>query len=87
MSPLKCEKGFKELQAGWPNLGRLQAYLLEAVTGYMRNRQVTGNSQHGLTKDKSCLPTLPAFCAEGADCEQGESNAHYKDVKQCWPQH
>lgn len=63
MSHLKGEKVSKELQAGWPNLERLQTYLLEAATGHMKNRQITGNSQHGLSKDKSCLPTLLAFCA------------------------
>lgn len=67
MSHLKCEKGSKELQAGWPNLERLRTYLLEAVTGYMGYRQITGNSQHGLGKDKSWLPTLRAFCAAMTD--------------------
>lgn len=66
MSCLKCEKGSKEVQAGWPN--HYEPYLLEAVTGHMKNTQITGDSQHGLCKDKSCLPIPPAFCVQ---CQTG----------------
>lgn len=35
------------------------------------------------------MPAHPAclLCFNGRLCEWGESSAHYKDVKQCWPQH
>lgn len=83
-SRLKGEKGSKELQADWPNLERWWVFLLVAVTRHMKNRQATGNRQHGLSKDKSSLTTLPAFCAGSVN--KGRAMLISKDVKQYWPQ-
>ena len=52
----------------------------------MKNKHITGNSQHGLSKDKSCLTTLPAFCAEMAgSVNKGRAMLINKDVKWYWP--
>lgn len=49
----------------------------------MKYRQVTGNSQHRLRKDKSHLTTLPAFCAEmTGSVNKGRGMLINKDVKQ-----
>lgn len=58
MSPLKYVKGSKELQAGWPSPERLWTYLLEAVTGHMKNRQITGMGS--ARTNHACPPCLPS---------------------------
>lgn len=56
MSHLKGEKGPKELQAGWCNLERSWAYLLETMTGHMKNRQVLRTASMGLARANRAWP-------------------------------
>jgi len=37
---------------------------LQAVSRHMKDRNVTGNSQHGCTMGRLCLISLAAFCSE-----------------------
>lgn len=39
----------------------MEQVLLEQILKHRKEKRVTGNSQHGLTKDKSCLTNLIAF--------------------------
>ena len=39
----------------------MERILLETMLGYMENKEVTGDSQHGFTKDKLRLANLVAF--------------------------
>lgn len=54
---------------------------------HMKNRQVAGNSQHGFSKDKSCLTTLPAFCAgTTGSVNKGRAMLTDKAVTWSWSQ-
>lgn len=54
----------------------------------MKNRQVIGTSQHELSKDKSCLITLPALCDEmTGSVNKGRGMLINKVVKRYWSQY
>ena len=42
----------------------VEQILLEAMSRHMKERKMTGNSQHGLTKGKSCLTSPIVFFDE-----------------------
>lgn len=54
--------------------------------GHMKNKQVAGNSQHGLSKDKTCLtPCLPSVLSGSVN--KRRVLLINKGVKWRWSQH
>lgn len=52
----------------------MERILLEVMLKYMEDRGVIRESQHGLTKGKLCLTSLPAFYNQGtASLQKGRA--------------
>ena len=57
----------------------VEQILLTAISWLLEGKKVTGNSQDGLTKGKSCLTHLIAFC-DGMRGSGYQVNAVYLDL-------
>ena len=42
----------------------MEQLILETISTHVKDKKVTGSSQHGFTKGKSCLPNLITFYDE-----------------------
>lgn len=42
----------------------MEPVFLEAMCKHMKDKKVTGNSQHGCTMGRLCLTSLTTFCGE-----------------------
>lgn len=51
----------------------MEPVFLEAMSKHMKDRKVTGNSQHGCTMGRLCLTSLTTFCGEMTGSVDGVS--------------
>lgn len=55
------ERGKKESPGNYRAVSQFMKILLESIAKHMNNRKVTGSSQHGFMKGKSCFTKLLVF--------------------------